>query len=337
MSRPYKGAASCTRRTPLSRAQPHVPVGAPQVSDGGLQALAAMRRLTHLNLRGLDRVTDRGMQHLAQLTALRRLSLRGCSQVSAAGLRCAGYLLALEELSLQECSLVCDAALRLLVQLPALRALNLTECDRVTARGLSALALPRCNPDCAALTSLNLSRCTSLDDDALQKLAPLAAHLRELRLSGCHELTDVGTAHLHALARLRRLDLKWCPKVGCRVECTVVGGCPSPPRRSGRRRRPSSGALFYLPSLCRVRSAVHLMVRAKTDRSHSVCIIWGFVPQVTAGAIAQLAQRLPSGRVVASVAPVTLTALGHSGSSRGDNAREWSDDSSWTTESSGEW
>jgi hypothetical protein len=68
-------------------------------------------------------------------------------------------------------------------------------------------------PDSGAhITQLNLSRCKNITDAGLQHLSNLTA-LQDLDLAGCENITDAGLQHLSNLTALEELDLFECDNI----------------------------------------------------------------------------------------------------------------------------
>jgi Leucine Rich repeat len=116
---------------------------------GSLEALADLRRLTHLRLELCSRIGDGQMRQLAKLSSLQALDLNWCTRLG-------------------------DAGLQRLTALTGLRALNIACCERVTDAGL---------------------------------LPVLELPLEELKLQGCHQISDAVAARLEGMPSLRRLDV----------------------------------------------------------------------------------------------------------------------------------
>ena len=60
---------------------------------------------------------------------------------------------------------------------------------------------------CSGLQVLHITGAERLPEDALSRLAPLAATLRELSLCGCSLLRERAGHHLQALTQLTSLDI----------------------------------------------------------------------------------------------------------------------------------
>jgi hypothetical protein len=128
-----------------------------------------------------------------------RLDLSSCKDVTDEWLEPFSTK-ALTHLSLASCPGVTDAGLLHLTELGALRHANLMGCT-LRSKGLVTFK------QSYLMTSLNLSGCRHLTDEASKPLAHLPA-LQHLRLRGCRHLTDTALSYLSPLApQLKTLDL----------------------------------------------------------------------------------------------------------------------------------
>ena len=157
------------------------------VSDQGLAALKSWKHLKRLNLRG-TKVTDSTLRFLNGFTTLEALDI-GFSQVTDAGLGQLTALTNLKELSVGGDKLT-DAGLQALRQMPALVSLELNGQQR-TDSGLWTVSL------------------TELGLDAIATLK----NLQHLRLDGI-AVSPRGLEKLKGLAKLDRLDLQGCTRIG---------------------------------------------------------------------------------------------------------------------------
>ena len=109
----------------------------------GLLALAPLGKLSRLTLRDLPEVGDAGLAVLPKLPALERLSLHELSSVGDAGLAHVAAARSLETLDIWSLPKLTDAAVAALASLPNLRQLSIRETG-ATEKSLDALlALPR--------------------------------------------------------------------------------------------------------------------------------------------------------------------------------------------------
>jgi len=118
-----------------------------EITDAGLEPLARLTRLKHLNLGvypGNSKLTDRGLAHLSGLTNLRELYLTDMP-VTAVGLSHLESMTGLELLWLGGCMKVTDEGLASVAAIDSLKWVNLNDTD-VTGAGV--LMLQRLRPLC---------------------------------------------------------------------------------------------------------------------------------------------------------------------------------------------
>lgn len=160
---------------------------AEQISDDGLSAIRAWKRLKRLTLRG-TKITDSTLEYLAGLATLESLDV-GYAQITDAGLGHLSALTNLRELTIGGNKLA-GTGLQFLRQLPHLTYLDLGGLQR-TDSGLWSISVTE--PGLEAVVSI--------------------ADLRELRLAGT-SVSAGGIAMLKELPKLERLDLQGCKRVG---------------------------------------------------------------------------------------------------------------------------
>lgn len=204
-------------------------------------ALGSLRSLQGLSLAGCSGLAGAHLRHLSALGALHSLTLADCRGMDDSALLpcflpspgCSGgrrgctaepSLLYLQSLDLSGTA-VTDATLAALAALPELRTLSLARCA-VGASGLTALlgggsssgssaaaSSSTVGVSCASrsLWGLDISRCSRVDDAALQALSDRCHGLRWLRASGCPAVGQAGVAGLaRSMPRLTRLELaRW--------------------------------------------------------------------------------------------------------------------------------
>jgi Leucine-rich repeat (LRR) protein len=157
------------------------------ITDAGLSAVKGWKHLRRLNLRG-TKVTDTTLQHLSAVTTLESLDI-GSAQITDVGLDLITSLPNLKELTVGGNKLT-DNGLQPLRQLPGLTYLDLTGSQR-TDSGLWSVSLSE--PGLDAIDTLR--------------------NMRWLRLNGTL-IAARGLERLKDLARLERLDLEGCKRVG---------------------------------------------------------------------------------------------------------------------------
>jgi len=179
---------------------------AEQITDEGLAAVKAWKKLKRLNLRG-TKVTDTTLEHISQVTTLEALDV-GFAQITDVGLDRLSSLPNLRELAIGGNKLT-DVGLQTLRQLPGLTSLDLGGSQR-TDSGLWSVSLTELG--LGALTTLRGLRELRLDGMPvsarwLEKLKPLDK-LERLSLQGCRRLGDDAALVLASWPSLRVLDLK---------------------------------------------------------------------------------------------------------------------------------
>jgi internalin A len=157
------------------------------ITDAGLSTVKSWKHLKRLNVRG-TKVTDTTLQHLSAVTSLESLDI-GSAQITDVGLDLITSLPNLKELTIGGNKLT-DNGLLPLRQLPGLTYLDLSGSER-TDSGLWSVSLSE--PGLDAIDTLR--------------------NMRWLRLNGTL-VSARGLERLKDLARLERLDLEGCKRVG---------------------------------------------------------------------------------------------------------------------------
>lgn len=154
---------------------------------------------------GAARATCR---HWCHILTPRRLSLYPRSRGGALPHRWTESFPQIRTLDLGRCLNADDSWLISITRLSCLSSLSIRGSERVTSIGMSAL-----EPLAESLTSLDLTGCRRIGDQALVAVAALTG-LASLSLSGCRTLSDAGVARLAAeLPALSRLEAAMCPKL----------------------------------------------------------------------------------------------------------------------------
>lgn len=164
------------------------------ITDHALIAIMkGCTELTQLDLTLCIRLTDGAFVESGRLAALNSLVLANCSGLRPAGLVSLSRGGKLRELNVAGCDAVSDRALVEVFNHNArLKALNVTRCFRLTDAVLEALTQTDCNEHvllCAGLSTLNLSDCHAITDDAICALAAvrqfcLLLGIRSRRIGG---------------------------------------------------------------------------------------------------------------------------------------------------------
>ncbi len=131
------------------------------VDDRGLEPLAQMTSLKHLDLTHRGNITDKGLEHVCQLASLVTLKLTGCYRITDRGLA------------------------RISESLKFLTVLHLGAMPRLTAEGVGSLAT------LTHLQELKLFGCAQVRAEALAFLGPALVELRSLDLRGCMAMAEL--------------------------------------------------------------------------------------------------------------------------------------------------
>lgn len=146
------------------------------------------------------RLTDQEFAKVTAVTSWTELDLRNCKGLSGKALQNLAGMADLRELSLANTGRALTGVARL-ADLPKLRSLDLSDNKEFTGKGLQVLR---------DLRVLNLNNCVALKDQHMGAIGELH-NLEELRLYGCHKITDKGFNRLFAgLAKVHTLELAFC-------------------------------------------------------------------------------------------------------------------------------
>lgn len=187
----------------------------PQLDDASLESLKTMKSLRKLQLHQMERLTDEGIVSLAQsLPDLEDCSVARCSQLTNAAVKgifdaCRGLKVldvsdlhlitddsfesvrehghALRCVSMRCCLKLTDVAIQHIAfgATSYLEILNMSSVSQATDVAMMAL-LEHC---AASLTTLDISFCRNIREDALGIFADRAEKLRSLVLWGCTQVT----------------------------------------------------------------------------------------------------------------------------------------------------
>ena len=165
--------------------------------------------LTSLDLSDCCGISDRGffppvvihttpLARSKPMPQLRNLVLASCQKLTdVAVLRFPHVFPSLTHLDLSNCYRIKDASLGALAELKKLVKLDLSGCDELTDTGLVVVA-----SYLLGLEVLCLSGCSRVGDDSLVAFAVLRK-LRELNVSNCKRVTNLGVESLGQLTKLR--------------------------------------------------------------------------------------------------------------------------------------
>ncbi|XP_052576932.1 dynein regulatory complex subunit 6 [Peromyscus californicus insignis] len=234
-------------------------IGSPHLSDCAFKALSSCnlkkirfegnKRITDACFKYIDKnypginhiymvdckaLTDSSLKSMSVLKQLTVLNLTNCVRISDTGLR--QFLdgpasVRIRELNLTNCSLLGDASIvRLSERCPNLHYLSLRNCEHLTDLAIE------CISGMLSLVSIDLSG-TLISNESLNILSR-HRKLRELSLSECANITDVGIrAYCKTSLFLEHLDISYCRQLSDDIIKTVaifcthitslnIAGCP---------------------------------------------------------------------------------------------------------------
>jgi hypothetical protein len=172
--------------------------GCYEVSNTAIVSLAAnCPRIQHLNLRCCRKVTDEGLQAIAKgFVSIISLNFTYCRSISDVGVEfLARAFPKLRRISFGYCVNITDAAVRNLAHhCPQLECLDLTGCDISN----EALVLIANSPMSRTLRELLISTCRNITDLGLQLLGEKCKQLVSIHMAGCDQITMVGVRSLPA-------------------------------------------------------------------------------------------------------------------------------------------
>lgn len=192
--------------------------GCSQISNTGLLLIAwGLKKLKKLNLRSCWLITDQGVGHLAGMSKetaegnlqLEYLGLQDCQRLSDESLKhIAQGLINLKTINLSFCISVTDSGLKFLSKMPKLEELNLRACDNISDIGMAGLT----EDGGCGITSLDVSFCEKIGDQALLHISQGLYNLKSLSLSSC-QISDEGLERLTKMRDLEVLNMGQCSKI----------------------------------------------------------------------------------------------------------------------------
>lgn len=192
--------------------------GCSNITNTGLLLIAwGLKKLKRLNLRSCWHISDQGIGHLSGLSKetaegnlqLEFLGLQDCQRLSDESLKhIAQGLISLKIINLSFCISVTDSGLKYLAKMPKLDELNLRACDNISDIGMAYLA----EEGNCGLSSLDVSFCEKIGDQALQHLSQGLFHLKHLSLSSC-QIGDEGLEKLTKIPDLEVLNVGQCSRI----------------------------------------------------------------------------------------------------------------------------
>ena len=202
--------------------------GCSNITSTGLLLIAwGLRKLKRLNLRSCRHVSDQGIGHLGGLSPnsahgcleLEYLGLQDCQKLTDQALKHISFqLVNLKGINLSFCGSVTDTGLRFLSKMPSLRELNLRSCDNVSDIGVGFLA-----EGGSRITSLDVSFCERIGDQALVHISQGLFQLQCLSLSACN-ISDEGLNKVvRNLHDLTTLNIGQCSRVSDKGLALIAG------------------------------------------------------------------------------------------------------------------
>ncbi|XP_783241.3 dynein regulatory complex subunit 6 isoform X2 [Strongylocentrotus purpuratus] len=205
----------------------------PNITDVALKALAVHRKLQQIRIEGNCKITDASFKLLGRYCVdLRHIYVSDCPRITDAALKSLATCRNINVLNVADCIRISDNGVRNLVEGPSgpkLREMNLTNCVRVTDVSIMKIT-QKCYSlvygsfcfsehitdagaemlgNMPALSSLDISGC-NITDTGLGALGN-CYHLRDVVLSECHQITDLGIQKFAQQCRdLDRLDISHC-------------------------------------------------------------------------------------------------------------------------------
>ncbi|CAB4012185.1 F-box LRR-repeat 13-like, partial [Paramuricea clavata] len=208
-------------------------LNSPLISDAGMKYLTKFRRLQKIQIEANNRITDSAVKAIAKsCPELRHVFIADCPRLTDLSLKALASCKYLIVLNIADCVRIQDAGVRQVVEGPSgarLREINLTNCVRV-----SDVTLLRIAQRCHNLTYCSVCYCEHVTDAGLELLATLpslvsldisgcniqdhglsslgnSSRLRDITLSGCRAVTDLGLQKMFQQCRyLENLDLSYC-------------------------------------------------------------------------------------------------------------------------------
>ena len=182
------------------------------VTDHGLESIGRLTALQHLDIHGCVGVGDKGIVAISQITSLRYLDLWGCKGVTDTGIRAIGGLVGLQHLDLSRCKQITDNGIGSISRITLLQHLGLYGCEGVTDIGLIGLCQN------VQLEYLNLGKCARITDQGIGCAIKCLKQLRNLRVSGCDQLTNQGFAEIAGLEHLQCVYVYGCSRLTLSLE-----------------------------------------------------------------------------------------------------------------------
>ncbi|XP_007943388.1 dynein regulatory complex subunit 6 [Orycteropus afer afer] len=210
-------------------------IGAPHISDCTFKALSSCN-LRKIRFEGNKRITDNSFKYIDKhYPNIHHIYMVDCKRITDDSLKSLSVLKQLTVLNLANCIRIGDVGLKQFLDGPVsikIRELNLSNCIH-----LGDASIVRLSERCPNLNYLNLRNCEQLSDVGIEHIVnifPLVSvdlsgtlisneglmilsrhkKLKELSLSECYKITDVGIqAFCKGSLILEHLDVSYCPQL----------------------------------------------------------------------------------------------------------------------------
>lgn len=178
----------------------HVALGCPDLTrlDASGLALLADPRPHDMNTHGGEKYHQGIAAVAVRCRKLRHLDISRCPSIGDITLH---YLAMncreLAELNVSSCTRVTHVGVRqVLTSATKLTSINVSDCDKVNDRAFGGIPIPAEVVAPSRLVSLRLKNCSQISDSTLKSLSALQLSLRELEISGCSHISDMGILSL---------------------------------------------------------------------------------------------------------------------------------------------
>lgn len=138
-----------------------------------VRVLQSCPKLIHLDVTLCNQLSDKSLGTVGLLATLQTMALANCKQLTSAGVVRLAQCGTLTTLNLAGCSVDDEALLEVMRRNRQISAINLTHCHQLTDQWLRPLCTqphPLLKHACRSLTSLNISDCPTVSDDAIREL-----------------------------------------------------------------------------------------------------------------------------------------------------------------------
>lgn len=188
------------------------------ISDQGIAYIAGMHKesaegnlmLEYLGLQDCQKLTDDSLKHISQgLPNLQRINLSFCISISDSGLKYLAKMNSLRELNLRACDNISDIGIGYLAEGGSrVSTLDVSFCVKLSDQALMHLSQGLFN-----LRALSMSAC-QISDEGVCRLAKTLHELETLNIGQCHRVTDRGLMTIaESLTHLRSIDLYGCTRI----------------------------------------------------------------------------------------------------------------------------